>query len=629
MSWITPLGFLGLIGIIVLIIIYILKPQYQQKFISSTFVWELSLKYKRKKIPINKLRNILLFLCQILAITACAFILAQPVIEEAQAPLIVERVAIIDASASMRTAYDQESRFERAVYEAEEMARETFAEDGYVTIIFAGADASYIAQRATAEDAFEIYTTLEDLVHNDECTYGLADIDGAIDLAQKIVDQNADTEVYLYTATEYLDDGGAVNIVDVSQNGEWNAAILNCEALLEENYYTFKVTVAAYDRDTDLMVYCDVKGANSAGTVKFEMPVRCNSDQAKTISFVTANSGSPVYEFESVRVYIAEDDSFSNDNDFFIYGGKRPQLNMLYFNPHANIFFSGVMLSARSTLTDWDINYKEINSTRGYEEGIPTSGYDFYIYEGTMPDLLPTDGVVMLVNMDKAPEGLTMVQGPEVNGTFSLSLGNSHPITSRMDPSDIEITKYNRILNYEGFEPLLYCSAGDPVLFVRETAEQKIIVMNFSVNYATAALYYDFPMMIYNILEHFVPSTLSSHAFDINQSISLDARSEELSIESTDGSYKNTFKEFPQEIVLTHPGSYTVSQTPLSGIPQVEQFFVKIPVSESNISQTKESLYELIVPQKKPVDNLDLLVYFAAALVALIFCERLLQAQDM
>ena len=628
MSWITPLGFLGLLGIVALIIIYILKPQYQQKFISSTYVWELSLKYRKKKIPINKFRNILLFLCQILAITSCAMILAQPVIKEASAPIVIDRVAIIDASASMRTAYDEESRFERAVFKTESLARETFEEEGFVTIIFAGAEATYIAQRATAEESFDIYTTLSDLVQNDSCTYGLSDIECAIDLAQKIVDQNADTEVFLYTATEYLDDGGEVNVVDVSQNGEWNAAILNCEAYLEENYFTFKVTVAAYDRDTDLMVYCDVKGANGAGTVKLEMPVRCNSDQAKTISFVTANSTSPVYEFESVRVYLSESDSFSHDNDFFIYGGKKPTLNMLYFNPHANIFFGGIMLSARSNLKDWDINYKEINSILGLEE-IPTSGYDFYVYEGMMPDVLPTDGVVMLVNMDKTPEGLPAVQGPEVNGTFTLTAGGTHPITNRMDPSKIEIFKYNRMLNYEGFEPLLYCSAGDPVLFVKDTPDQKIIMMNFSVNFSLASMYVEFPMLMYNILEYFLPSTLSTHSFDINQTISLDARSEELKIEAADGSYKDTFKEFPKEIVLTKPGSYTLSQLPISGQPQVEQFFVKIPASESNISQTQEDLYDLIVVKKDESNNLDLLLYFAAALVALIFMERLLQARDM
>ena len=60
MSWLTPIGFLGLIGLIVLLIIYLIKPNYQTKQISSTFVWKLSLKYRKKKLPISKLRNILL-----------------------------------------------------------------------------------------------------------------------------------------------------------------------------------------------------------------------------------------------------------------------------------------------------------------------------------------------------------------------------------------------------------------------------------------------------------------------------------------------------------------------------------------------------------------------------------------
>ena len=78
MSWLTPLGFLGLLGLVVLIIIYIIKPNFQNKIISSTYVWKRSLKFKKKKIPISNLRNILLFLCQVLIITAASLILAQP-----------------------------------------------------------------------------------------------------------------------------------------------------------------------------------------------------------------------------------------------------------------------------------------------------------------------------------------------------------------------------------------------------------------------------------------------------------------------------------------------------------------------------------------------------------------------
>ena len=51
MTLLAPLGLLGLLGVLALIIIYIIKPNYQQKFISSTYVWKLSLKYRKKRIP--------------------------------------------------------------------------------------------------------------------------------------------------------------------------------------------------------------------------------------------------------------------------------------------------------------------------------------------------------------------------------------------------------------------------------------------------------------------------------------------------------------------------------------------------------------------------------------------------
>ena len=48
MSLLTPIGLLGFIGLVILFIIYIIKPNYQNKIISSTYVWTLSLKYRKK-----------------------------------------------------------------------------------------------------------------------------------------------------------------------------------------------------------------------------------------------------------------------------------------------------------------------------------------------------------------------------------------------------------------------------------------------------------------------------------------------------------------------------------------------------------------------------------------------------
>jgi len=49
MSFLYPLGLLGLIGIPVIIIIYILKNKYTEQIVTSTYLWELSENFLKKK----------------------------------------------------------------------------------------------------------------------------------------------------------------------------------------------------------------------------------------------------------------------------------------------------------------------------------------------------------------------------------------------------------------------------------------------------------------------------------------------------------------------------------------------------------------------------------------------------
>jgi len=79
MSFLNPAGLWGLLGIPVLILIYIIKPKFQEKLVTSTFIWKLSQKYKKKKLP-WQITNLLLFAVQLLTIGAISLILARPVI---------------------------------------------------------------------------------------------------------------------------------------------------------------------------------------------------------------------------------------------------------------------------------------------------------------------------------------------------------------------------------------------------------------------------------------------------------------------------------------------------------------------------------------------------------------------
>ena len=218
------LGLLGLLGILVLILIYIIKPNFQQKFVSSTFVWKLSLKYRKKRIPINKLRNLLLILCQVLILTSCALILAKPVIRAEQPEEFTEKVIIIDASVGMKSTYNGTTRFQRAVGKARDLVNEVLDTDGgKVTIIVAGADAYVLNMTFLDEygseqtldimrlggeykdvigDKLSLMYEEQQLGIDEYCTFGSADIEGAMILAEDVLYINPNCEVLLYSGTQ-------------------------------------------------------------------------------------------------------------------------------------------------------------------------------------------------------------------------------------------------------------------------------------------------------------------------------------------------------------------------------------------------------------------------------------------
>lgn len=487
MSILLPMGLLGLIGIAVLILIYILKPNYQQKLVSSTYIWELSLKYRKKKIPVSRLRNLIILICQLLIIAACAMILAQPVIraEEMESN---ERIAVIDASAGMLASDGAAFRFVRAVEQVKELAEETFSQSGIITVILADTEASFVTRRADATMRDEVLAQLDELARCENgvpvhCSYGVADIDAGMELAEQVLEENPSAAVKLYTGKEYID-SGIVDVIDISSENEWNAAIVDASATLDENFYTFSVDVASYGIGANLRVNCEVYGVNGQDvTEMLSLPARCDVGETVTVEFNSDSVDMMIYMFDYVRVYIeAVDtagavltDSFVWDDTFYLYGGTPQKINIQYASPKPNPFVSGILIGLRDSLSSrWDIDLTEV---RG-ENAVPEiAGFDLYIFEHTMPEIMPTDGVVFLINPDVSPEGagITLAAG-EVTGDFTLSAGDAHPITERVNASDITVSKYKQVKMADGFETLLYVG-NDPAFMVKNEPGVKIALM--------------------------------------------------------------------------------------------------------------------------------------------------------
>lgn len=623
MIWLVPIGLLGLIGVVALIVIYIIKPNYQNKTVSSTYVWRLSLKYKKRKLPVNRLQNIIQFICQLLILTICGLLLAQPVLAATESSDPKEKVIIVDGSASMLVSYDNETRFARAIEQTKLLAEGAFKDGSLVSVIFAHSASEYIAKRVDVESAETLYAALDTL----KCTYGTADIDGAIELASDILDKNNDAGVYLVTATKYHNKN-KVELIDVSHENDWNTAILDVRAKMDDsNHYEIAVDVGCYGRTEAITVNLVVHGANGKSqTVSLQKAEYFDpTDEEKSILFTSDDFGSaPLYAYDYLEVYVSAYDSFADDNLFFLYGGKRPTIRIQYASSKPNLFFGGVIRTIRQNMRDrWDIDYKELDKN----DEPATEGFDLYIFEHKMPEDMPTDGVVLLVNPDEGPKGSDIVVGDivNVNVNSSLAAGMEHELMKYVDSNRITIARYKEILSATGYEELAYYN-GKPIILAKENAGEKVVVWAFDLHHSNLIAIPDFSFMMYNLFNYFIPETLESASFEIGDTVELSGRGTNLTVSG--GGISKEFENQSGSIVVTEPGPYTVTQRPMKGDELIiENFYVHIPSSESNITKVIDELPIISYEKQTGLDFQDLIFGFAIALVSLMLVERIIETR--
>ena len=239
MSFYFPLGLLGLIGIPILILIYIIKSKYTEQTIASTYLWELSEKFLKKRKPISKLTGIITLILQILAVLAASLLIAHPV-------FIVPESAndiyfILDGSASMNIEQGGSTRFEKAQSEITSIIDKSLSGSSY-TLVFV---------RDTADVSFEAVTDKEQAkvnVKNLSAGWSAGECALAMDIAQDYFTKNPSAVIYLVSDKNY--EVSNMELINVSA-GEGNYS-LNCEPL--GNSGTVKGSVISHNSDATLTV---------------------------------------------------------------------------------------------------------------------------------------------------------------------------------------------------------------------------------------------------------------------------------------------------------------------------------------------------------------------------------------
>ena len=265
-SW---LGLLGLIAVPIVVLIYLIKSKYVPKTVSSTFIWQRSLKYMKRRVPINFIMSLLLIM-QLLVVATASLALLNIRVQPRES---YTKIIIVDASSSMnaKSGTSDKTRYEVAIEKVAEYAKDVDTNKGLV-VIFAG-DTPELLTRGTspieedgeAEETPCVYTKKEALeavndLKNRKCAEGDVSIDAALTLARdcEAIDKNKNSIIYVLTDKDFneppkdeidfeVDNSKLKFRIDHCNDAqkEWNVGITNVEEKYLASGYQFEVTVSS------------------------------------------------------------------------------------------------------------------------------------------------------------------------------------------------------------------------------------------------------------------------------------------------------------------------------------------------------------------------------------------------
>ena len=150
MQFLEPMGAWALLALAAVLAFYLLKRQYEERTVPSTYLWRMALRDESASRPLERLRRSLLLILQLLAAALFALALMRPALPGHTAG---EFVIVLDASASMQAADETgRTRMEEARQRAEELVRGLNALDR-VTVLRAGTNVDVLTSRADRQTA--------------------------------------------------------------------------------------------------------------------------------------------------------------------------------------------------------------------------------------------------------------------------------------------------------------------------------------------------------------------------------------------------------------------------------------------------------------------------------------------
>lgn len=594
MTFVYPLGLLGLIGIPILIIIYIIKNKYTEQTITSTYIWNLSEKFLKNKKPISKLKGLISLIMQCLAVLFISLILAHPI-------FIIPNAAndycfILDASASMNKIQDNKTRFEIAKDKIKEEINSSLDGSKYSFIIVGNEVVEY-NDYTTKSKAIEA-------IDNVECSYISNNCTNSLKYAQEHFDRNRSLKTYLYTDKSYNVEN--INLVNVGNN-DVNYAIVDGNYQINSGYTNadgayimgtidFKGNVISYSTEAslNLELYVDDE-------LKDEMSINVKpSEQYEYVFRVELAS------FKKARIHIKNEDSLALDNDYELYNITEEQAYKALIVSE-NEFYLQSILKVYDKVQSIDV-IKPIAYSNTY------TGYNLYIFDSYSPDSLPTDGTIWFFNPQKS------ITGSRFSYRNSIDLNGDNTNTDLIGKELIQSTVYGEekklvegliktdgkdenkyglyVMNYNIYGinknfTTLFTVDDNPVIFTGVSQYgNREVVFGFDLHYSNLPLSFNYIRLMSNLLDYSFPTVVekSNYICGENALINVLPNTKSIRITSPSNSYRYIdTNSATSSFLLTEIGNYNITITLENNNVMELNIYSSYPLEE-NVDTTQDTL---------------------------------------
>lgn len=375
-------------------------------------------------------------------------------------------IIVLDSSASMQSTDIEKSRFHSAKKEINEVFNNIKPETK-VTLISMEIQPRIIVNGST--DKVTLQRKLESLKVSDASD----NVKDTISLLKAMVQDMDNYQIVFYTDKDIEFELENMRVKKINGQGD-NLAISNISYTFENDKLVVLTRIINYtDREysTDVILYAD----NEIFDVK---EIVLEPKEEKNVYWTNVPKS-----INTIKGELDIQDSLQLDNERYHVVSSN-EISKVLLVTKGNIFLEKAVGLNQGV---------ELYKTNEIIEDI--SGYDLYIYDGLLPDTLPVDGNIIMIN---PPENdVVKIINTSSSGELKLIDDGLFKYVNL----DFTIGK-TKVFEEADWSESVLLSNGAPIIMKGDMKSQKVLAMGFDLHDTDFPLKIDFPIFIQNALDY-------------------------------------------------------------------------------------------------------------------------------